>query len=100
MTILPAEIWLIIFDTVIEEAIIWLEHCDYTTYPYIQAFISSTHPRNQLYDTYCRLRLVCRRFNALLGDRPSQLFVDSTPLPLLPTTRALYLNLDALYAPH
>ena len=97
---LPAEIWLMIFDIVIEEAIIWLEHCDYTTYPHIQALLSSTYPRHQLYDSYCRLRLVCRRFNALLGDRPSQSFVDLTPLPLHPTTRALYFNLDALYAPH
>jgi len=100
MTILPAEIWIIIFDMVIEEAIAWLEHCDYTTFPYIHAFISSTYPHHRLYDSYCRLRLVCRRFNALLGDRPAQSFLDSTSLPLPPTTRALYLNLDALYAPY
>jgi hypothetical protein len=100
MTILPAEIWLIIFDTVIEKAIIWLEHCDYATYPHIQTFLSSTQFRHQLYDSYFRLRLVCRRFNALLGDRPSQSFVDSTSFPLPPATRALYMNLDALYAPH
>jgi hypothetical protein len=100
MTILPPEIWLIIFDTVIEEAIISLEHCDYTTYSLIQSFLSSSYSHRRLYDSYCRLRLVCRRFNALLGDRPSQSFTDSTPFPLPPTTRALYINLYAVSALH
>jgi hypothetical protein len=99
MTTLPSELWLIIFDIVIEEAIISLEHCDYTTFPYIQTFLSSPKHYYQLYESYRRLRLVCRRFNALLGDRPSQSFWDSTEFPLPTSTRALYLNLVVSYAP-
>ena len=87
-----------IFDLVIKEAIIWPEHCNYTTFPYIQKFLSSNHPHHRFYESYCRLRLVCRNFYALLGDRPSQSFFDSTSLPLPISTRALYLNFAVLQA--
>jgi hypothetical protein len=99
MTMLPAEIWLIIIDIVIEEAIISLEHCDYITHPYIHDIISSIdRRRQQRCDSYYRLRLVCRMFNALLGDQPSQWLEDYTSLPLPHTTRALYLSFKTLYA--
>jgi hypothetical protein len=92
---LPTELWLAIFDIVIADGII---HCDPATFPYFKvSFSSITHDR-QLYKIYYRLRLVCRRFNTLLGAPPWQSFSDST-LPLLITTRALLFDLYACSKP-
>jgi len=93
---LPNELWLIIFDIVIEEGIIRLDQCDYTTFPYMGSSLSSSARRHQFCDSYWRLRLVCRRFNGLLGAQPWQSFSDPSSLPFPITTRALYLDLKAL----
>jgi hypothetical protein len=101
MAPLPTELWLIIFDIVLEEGIIWLDHCDHTTFPHISNSLSSSVSRHhQRYDSYYRLRLVCRKFNTLLGARPWQSFSDSSSLPFPITTRVLYLDLEALSKPH
>jgi hypothetical protein len=101
MAPLPTELWLIIFDIVIEEGIIWLDHCDHTSFPHISNSLSSSVSRHhQQYDSYYRLRLVCRKFNSLLGARPWQSLSDSASLPFLITTRVLYLDLEALSQPH
>jgi hypothetical protein len=97
---LPNELWLITFDLVIEEGTIRLDRCDYTTFPIIgSCFFHSVHCY-QFYDSYYRLRLVCRRFNAILGARPWQSFSDSSSLPFPITTRSLYLHLESLGSQH
>jgi hypothetical protein len=93
---LPIELWLVIFDIVIEEGIIRLDHCDYTTFPHMWAALPSSTSRYQVYDSYWRLRLVCRRFNSMLGTLPYQFFSDSSSLPFPNPTRALYSDLEAL----
>jgi hypothetical protein len=52
------------------------------------------------YDSYRRLRLVCRRFNALLSVPPWQFFSDSTSPPFPISTRALYLDFTTLPKMH
>jgi hypothetical protein len=97
---LPNELWLIIFDIVIREGIIWLDQCDYTTFPHMRASLSAPTRRYLFYGSYSRLRLVCRRFNTLLGAPPWQAFLNSSLLPFSTTTRALYLDFDGLSKPH
>ena len=97
---LPAELWFIIFDIVIEEGIIRLNQCDYTTFPYMESVFSASAYRYQLYDSYWRLRLVCRRFNALLSAPPWHAFSYGSSLPFPITTRALYLDLYTLSQKH
>jgi hypothetical protein len=97
---LPTELWLIIFDIVIEEGIIWLDQCDYTTFPHVgPSFYASAYPHH-FYDSYWRLRLVCRRFNTLLSVPPWQSFSDSASLPFPISTKSLYLNLKTLPKMH
>jgi hypothetical protein len=100
MAPLPTELWLIIFDIVIEEGIIWLHPCNHTTFPHIWNSGSSSVSRYRFHDSYYRLRLVCRKFNTLLEARPWQSFSDSSSLPFRITTRVLYLDLEALSKPH
>ena len=88
----PTELWLIIFDIVIEEGIISLDQCDYKTFPHMgEPYFHSARPY-QLYDSYWRLRLVCQRFNTLLSPLPWQIFSDSSLLPLPTSTKALSLT--------
>jgi hypothetical protein len=94
---LPSELWLIIFDIVIENAIIMLNQCDYMTFPHVAPSLSASVHRQPFYDSYRQLRLVCRRFNTLLGARPWEIFSGSSLLPIPSTTRALYLDLYALH---
>ena len=89
---LPTELWLIIFDIVIEEGIIRLDDCDHMTFPHVEASFSSSAPRYQFYDSYWRLRLVCRGFNILLSNQPWQFFSGSWSLPFPISTRALYVD--------
>jgi hypothetical protein len=84
-----------ILDIVIEEGIIRVDHCDHTTFPYIQSILSASHLRYHFYDSYHRLRLVCRSFKAILGDPPSQILSPSSIFPLSITIRALILDLAA-----
>jgi hypothetical protein len=100
MAPLPTELWLIIFDIVIEEGIIWLHPCNHTTFPHIWNSGSSSVSRYRFHDSYYRLRLVCRKFNTVLDARPWQSFSDSSSLPFRITTRVLYLDLEALSKPH
>jgi hypothetical protein len=69
MATLPPELWMMIFDIVIEEGIIRLDHCDHNTFPYDHVFLSPGQDHHRFYGSYHRLRLVCRSFNALLGTR-------------------------------
>jgi hypothetical protein len=72
-----------IFDMVIEEGIIRFGDCDHITFPYIHTFLSSGASSYHFYGSYHRLRLVCRRFNALLGTRPHcNLHMSSFPFPM------------------
>jgi hypothetical protein len=89
---LPTELWLLIFDIVIEEGIIRVDQCDHTKFPYIQFILSNRH---HAHDSYYRLRLVCRSFKAILGDRPSCKWPPSSRLPLSSGIRALILHLGA-----
>jgi hypothetical protein len=95
MTALPTELWLIIFELVIPEGIIGVDQCDHTTFPYIQSILSAPHIHYHAYDSYYRLRLVCRSFKAILGDPPSQILSPTSIFPLSTTIRALVLDLDA-----
>jgi hypothetical protein len=97
---LPSELWLIIFDIVIEEGIVRLDQCDYTTFPHISSSFTTSARSHQFYDSYYRLRLVCRRFNTMLGARPWQSFSDSSSLPFPTTTRSLYLDLKKVLSSH
>jgi hypothetical protein len=97
---LPTELWLVIFDIVIEEGIIRLDQCDYTTFPRMASPFSASARCYQFYDSYYRLRLVCRRFNTLLGTRPWQSFSDSSSLPFPIPSRSLYIDLKSLNSPH
>jgi hypothetical protein len=92
---LPPELWLMIFDIVIEEGIIRLDHCDYIKFPYMQPFFSAKQHRNRFYDTSLRLRLVCRRFNAILGE-PLYRICQLSIFPLATAVRALILDLETL----
>jgi hypothetical protein len=94
-TTLPTELWLIIFDLVIQDGIIQVDQCDHTKFPYIQYILSAVHLHYRSYDSYWRLRLVCRRFRAILGDPPSQILSPSSTFPLSTTIRAAILDLDA-----
>jgi hypothetical protein len=95
MMALPTELWIIIFDLVIQEGIIRVDQCDHTKFPYIQSTLSSLRFRYHFYDSYHRLRLVCRSFKSILGDPPSQILSPSSIFPLSTTTRAVILDLDA-----
>jgi hypothetical protein len=98
---LPTELLLIILDIAIEEDIIRLRYCDHRTFPRILNSISSSAGlHHQWCNSYYRLRLVCRKFNTLLGARPWQSFLDSSSLPSPVTTRVLYLDFVALSKPH
>jgi hypothetical protein len=88
MTALPTELWIIIFDLVIQDGIIRVDDCDHTKFPYIQSILSSANLRYHSYDSYHRLRLVCRGFRAILGDPPSQILSPSSTLPLSATIDA------------
>jgi hypothetical protein len=99
-TSLPTEIWIMILEIVVEEGIVQLDHCDHITFPHMWTSTPASVRRYQFYGSYWRLRLVCRRFNTLLGARPWQSFSDSSLLPLSITTRALYLDLEALSKPY
>jgi hypothetical protein len=80
--LLPLELWIVIFDMVIEEGIIRLNQCDYNTFPYDHVFLSPGQDRYRFYGSYCPLRLVCRSFNALLGTQPHcQLHSSTFPFP-------------------
>jgi len=92
---LPTELWLMIFDIVIAEGIIRVDQCDYTKFPYIQSILSASHLRYQIYDSYYRLRLVCRGFKVVLGAPPLQKWSDSSIFPLSTAIRALILDLEA-----
>jgi hypothetical protein len=92
---LPTELWLIIFDLVIQEGIIRVDQCDHTKFPYIQSILSEPNLRHHADDSYHRLRLVCRSFKVILGDPPSQILSPSYTFPLSTTIRALILDLDA-----
>jgi hypothetical protein len=96
MTALPTELWLIIFDIVVEAGIVRLEQCDYTTFAYIQTFLSSTKYRYRFHGSYFRLRLVCRRFNAILASTLTDYFSHSSVFPFPTSTRTLYLNFKAI----
>jgi hypothetical protein len=88
---LPLELWIVIFDMVIEEGIVRLDQCDHTTFPYDHLFISYTEDPHQFYGSYHRLRLVCRTFNVLLGTRP-QCDLDASSFPFPMSVRALHLG--------
>jgi hypothetical protein len=96
MRALPTELWLIIFDLVIEEGIIRVDQCDYTKFPYIQPILSNVPLRYRSYDSYRRLRLVCRSFKAILGDPPSQTLSASSIFTLSTTIRVLILDFNWL----
>jgi hypothetical protein len=82
MATLPPELWIMIFDIVIEDGIVRLDQCDRDTFPYNYVSLSPGQDRYRFYRSYHRLRLVCRSFNALLGTRPyCDLFTSSFPLP-------------------
>jgi hypothetical protein len=91
MAMLPLELWIMIFDMVIEEGIIRLDQCDYNTFPRDHMFLSPVPTRDRFYGSYCRLRLVCRSFNALLGTRPQcKLGISYFPFPM--RVRALHVG--------
>jgi hypothetical protein len=96
---LPNELWLIILDIVIEEGIIWLDQCDYTTFLHTGSSLTVSARHYRCSNSYWRLRLVCRTFNALLGARPRVYFLGSSLLPLPHTIRALDLALQLLPQP-
>jgi hypothetical protein len=59
-----------------------LDQCDHNTFPYDHVFLSPGQDRYRFYRSYCRLRLVCRGFNALLGTRPyCDLYPSAFPFP-------------------
>jgi hypothetical protein len=62
--------------------------------------LSASAHRHRFYDSYCRLRLVCRRFNTLLGARPWETFSGFSLLPFPSTTRALYIDLYTVHKTH
>jgi hypothetical protein len=97
MRALPTELWLIIFDLVIEEGIIGVDKCTYTKFPHIQSILPTAPLRYWFYDSYHQLRLVCWSFRAILSDPhpPSQILSPSSIFPLSTAIRALVLNLDA-----
>ena len=97
---LPPELWLLILDIAVEEGIVQLDHCDYTTFPHISSSFLASAPHNESYDSYRRLRLVCWMFNTLLGARPWHPFSDSTSPPWSIPTRVLSFNLGVLSKPH
>jgi hypothetical protein len=100
MGLLPAELWLIIFDIVVAEGIIRLDHCDHTNFPYIWVSFFASARHFQSFDSYWQLRLVCRKFNRLLGAFPWQSFSNSTLLPCSISTRALSFDFKTLSKPH
>jgi hypothetical protein len=97
MVPLPSELWLIVFNLGIEEGIIWLYQCDYTTFPHMRSSLFSSASRSQVYGSYWRLRLVCRRFNSLLRTLP---FSKISLLPIPISTRALSLDFETLSNSH
>jgi hypothetical protein len=100
MVPLPAELWLTIFDIVIEEGIIRLDQCDcIKLFPYIQPLLSAKRHRNRFFGSYRRLRLVCRRFYAILRDSPYRTCQLSI-FPLSTAVRALFLDLETLLKPN
>jgi hypothetical protein len=88
-----------IFDIVIEEGIIRLDQCDYIKFPYMEPFFWAKQHQNRFYDSYWRLRLVCRRFNAILGETPHKICQLSI-FPLPTAVRALILDLETLPKSH
>jgi hypothetical protein len=89
-----------IFEIVIQEAIISLDQCDHRTFPYIQTFFSDAEYRHWFHGSYCRLRLVCRSFSAMLGIPPVEAFWDTSPLPFRISTRSLYIKFEGVHKTH
>jgi hypothetical protein len=83
MPLLPPELWIMIFDMVIIGGIVRLDQCDHSTFLYNHVFLSPGQERYRFYRSYCRLRLVCRSFNALLGTRAHyDLYSSAFPFPM------------------
>jgi hypothetical protein len=87
---LPPELWLIILDMVITSGISLLEQCDHIFFPDIHSHLWSWVLRAPLDNSYGRLRLVCRTFNALLGASPHYI-MESTRDSIPASVRAVYM---------
>jgi hypothetical protein len=92
--IFPVELWLMIMPLVIEEAIIRVDGCDHTTFPYIRTLLYAEEHRYRSCGTCVRLRLVCRTFNLLVGSLPPYQFTQTHLSPEMPNvTKAVYIDL-------
>jgi hypothetical protein len=94
---LPVELWEMILDSILENIVNPVNHCDHMNFVQIDHQMRDPQGCPPIDPSYRRLRLVCRFFNDLLSP-PSYLIMRDTKDQLQRSVRAVYLrpSMDAM----